>query len=118
MLGKYLTLDGIQLPNPRSWKEKHEVVENSKETEAGTTATIVTRYDKLKVSVSYQCSSDFADQLYRLSIKDTMVMHLTGDAKPSRIVMIRDFEKSLESRSERVGRTKGLWNVSFDIEEI
>lgn len=118
MLGKYLKLNGVQLPNPQKWKESHDVVENSKETEAGTTATIITRYDKLSVSVSYQCSSAFANQLYALSIKDTLTMQLKGDTKESRTVMIRDFEKSLESGSERTARTDGLWNISFTIEEI
>lgn len=118
MLGKYLTLNGVQLSNPQKWKESHDVIENSKETEAGTTATIITRYDKLSVSVSYQCSSALVNQLYALSIKDTLTMQLKGDTKESRTVMIRDFEKSLESGSERTARTDGLWNVSFTIEEI
>ena len=109
MLGKYITLNGVQLPNPQKWKESHDVVENSKETEAGTTATIITRY---------QCSSAFANQLYSLSIKDTLTMQLKGDTKESRTVMIRDFEKSLESGSERTAGTDGLWNVSFSIQEI
>lgn len=118
MLGKYITLDSVALHNPQSWKEQHDVVENRKETEAGTTASIVTRYDKLTVSVTYPCSSAFANQLFQLSIKDTLVLQIKGDVKERRIVRIRDFEKTLEIGSEQTSRTDGLWNVSFTIEEV
>ena len=118
MLGKFLTLNGTTLPNPVKWNETHETVENSKETEAGTTATIVTRYDKLSVSASFQCSSGFADQLKALSETDTLTMELKGDTKASRLVMLRNFKKELVQNSERNSNTNGLWEVSLDILEV
>ena len=52
-----IRFDGENIFTPTSWEEESTVVESVNETEAGTDQIIVTRYDKLSVSASFQCSS-------------------------------------------------------------
>ena len=47
MLDKYLKFDGVQIPNPTSYAEDSDTIDNQYETEAGGLNVSVTRYDRL-----------------------------------------------------------------------
>ena len=56
MLSEYpIYFDDVKLFTPESWEESYAVIENTNQTEAGTDQVIVTRYDKLSVSASFNC---------------------------------------------------------------
>ncbi len=106
---------------PKTWNESSEVIENVHETEAGTEQISVSRYDKLKISASYQCSSKWAGIFKDFSKKDSIAVTrydvLAGEEE-TRYMRMRDLKLSLVEKSTHTGGTKGLWKVSFDLEEF
>ncbi len=106
---------------PESWEETSEVIENVNETEAGTEQIAVTRYDKLSVSCSFQCSSTWAKKFKEYSKKDEIavsIYDLVDEAYKVRTMRIRDFKASVVANSWKTPNTSGLWNVSFSLKEF
>lgn len=106
---------------PQSWEEASEVIENVNETEAGTEQIAVTRYDKLSVLCSFQCSSLWAKKFKQYSMKDEIAVSLydvIDGAYKVRAMRIRDFKMSLVDHSWKTPGTSGLWNVSFSLIEF
>ena len=121
MLDKYLKFDGIQIPNPSSYAEDSETIDNQYETEAGGLNISVTRYDRLHVSVSFDVSSSWSKKLKDYSKKDTVtvtLIDLSLDAESDHTMIIRNFKSKLAEHSEHTSRTNGLWNVSFELQEL
>jgi hypothetical protein len=106
---------------PLKWQENYEVVETQNTTEAGTDQIIVSRYDKLSVSCEFQCSdlwvavfAAFRDQ-DSISVK---LYDLKTRAYKTRTMRIRNFKVTLESNSEKLSMSNGLYMVSFDLQEF
>ena len=106
---------------PETWDESSEVIESVNTTEAGTDQIAVTRYDKLSVSCSYQCSSVWLKKFKEYSQRDSIAVSIydaiTEDYKV-RIMRIRNFKVSLVDNSWLTLGTHGLWSVSFTLEEF
>ncbi len=122
MLSEYpIYFDDTKLFTPESWEESYAVVESTNQTEAGTDQIIVTRYDKLSVSASFQCSSRWAATFAAFRDKDSIAVKLydlkTQDYK-TRTMRIRNFKTAPEKNSEKTEGTNGLYTVSFDLEEF
>ena len=122
MLSDYpIYFDDVKLFTPESWEESYTVVESTNQTEAGTDQVIVTRYDKLSVSASFQCSSRWAATFAAFRDKDSIAVKLydlkTQDYK-TRTMRIRNFKTAPEKNSEKTKGTNGLYTVSFDLEEF
>jgi hypothetical protein len=122
MLNDYpIYFDEIKLFTPESWEESYAVVESTNQTEAGTDQVIVTRYDKLSVSASFQCSSRWAATFAAFRDKDSIAVKLydlkTQDYK-TRTMRIRNFKTAPEKNSEKTKGTNGLYTVSFDLQEF
>jgi hypothetical protein len=122
MLSEYpIYFDDTKLFSPASWEESFAVVESTNQTEAGTDQVIVTRYDKLSVSASFQCSSRWAAKFAEFRDKDSIQVKLydlkTQDYK-TRMMRMRNFKPGLEEHSEKTKGTNGLYTVSFDLEEF
>ena len=122
MLSEYpIYFDETKLFTPESWEESYAVVESTNQTEAGTDQVIVTRYDKLSVSASFQCSSRWAATFATFRDKDSIQVKLydlkTQDYK-TRTMRIRNFKSAPEKNSEKTKGTNGLYTVSFDLEEF
>ena len=97
------------------------MVENVNETEAGTDQVIVTRYDKLSVSASFQCSSTWAGKFKTYSKQDSITVSLYDietHAYKNRSMRLRSFKAVPAQNSERNRGTDGLWTVSFTLEEF
>lgn len=122
MLLQYpVKFDGETIFTPSSWEESSAVVESVNETEAGTDQIIVTRYDKLAVSASFQCSSRWAGKFKAYSKKNSVTVSLYDietHGYKDRVMRLRSFKAALMERSERVAGTDGLWTVSFTLEEF
>jgi hypothetical protein len=122
MLSEFpIYFDGVKLFSPASWEESYSVVESTNQTEAGTDQVIVTRYDKLSVSASFQCSSRWAAKFAEFRDKDSIQVKLydlkTQDYK-ARTMRIRNFKTGPGKNSEKTKGTNGLYTVSFDLEEF
>ena len=113
--------DDTKLFWPVKWDESYEVVESKNTTEAGTDQIIVTRYDKLTVSASFQCSDRWAAVFASFRDKDSIAVRLY-DIKTkgykTRTMRIRNFKTGPEKNSEKTRGTNGLYTVSFDLLEF
>ena len=122
MLKDYpIRFDGEALFTPASWEEESSVVENVNETEAGTDQIIVTRYDKLTVTASFQCTSTWAGKLKAYSKRDSIAVSLYDietHAYKVRAMRLRSFKAVPADHSEGIRGTDGLWTVSFSLEEF
>ena len=106
---------------PSSWEENSEVIENVTQTEAGTDQIVVTRYDKLLISCSFQCSHTWAKKFKTYSTFDEITVSMYDiltETYKNRMMRIRDFKVSLIEDSWRTRGTNGLYNVSFSLEEF
>ena len=122
MLSDYpIKFNGESIPEPVSWSENSEVIEAVNETEAGTDQIIVTRFDKLTISCSFQCSHRWAQKFKAYSRKDEISVNfydiLAGE-NTTRIMRIRDFRAQLIDHSWLTPGTNGLWNISFTLKEF
>jgi hypothetical protein len=113
--------DDTKLFWPLKWQENYEVVETQNTTEAGTDQIIVSRYDKLSVSCEFQCSdlwvavfAAFRDQ-DSISVK---LYDLKTKVYKTRTMRIRNFKAVLESNSEKLSMSNGLYTVSFELQEF
>jgi hypothetical protein len=113
--------DDTKLFWPVKWDESYEVVESKNTTEAGTDQIIVTRYDKLSVSASFQCSDKWAAALAAFRDKDSIAVKLYDlktQSYKTRTMRIRNFKTGPEKNSEKTPGTNGLYTVSFDLLEF
>ena len=122
MLSEYpIYFDETKLFTPESWEESYAVVESTNQTEAGTDQVIVTRYDKLSVSASFQCSSRWAATFATFRDKDSIAVKLYDlkeQGYKTRTMRMRNFKPGPEKNSEKTRGTNGLYTVSFDLEEF
>ena len=122
MLKDYpIRFDGENIFTPSSWEEESNVVESVNETEAGTDQIIVTRYDKLSVSASFQCTSTWAGRFKAYSKQASVTVSLYDietHGYKNRDMRLRSFKAVPVEHSERNRGTDGLWTVSFTLEEF
>lgn len=110
-----------KIPTPEKWDEDYQVVENTNQTEAGTDQVVVIRYDKLMVSASFSCSSNWAAIFSGYRSRDSISVKMY-DLKTQGYLIhkmrMRNFKSSLVESSQRVIGTNGLYAISFDLEEF
>jgi len=113
--------NGEAIPEPQSWSEESNVIESVNETEAGTDQILITRYDKLTISCSFQCSHRWAKKFKNYSTQDELsvsIYDVLDEAYKVRNMRIRDYKVSLVKNSWRTLGTNGLWEVSFNLIEF
>lgn len=106
---------------PISWNEKRNVIENVNQSEAGTDIVTVVRYGKLSISVSCKATSDWVKKFQEFSEMDSFVLS-RYDAVENDYTMhdvrMRNYEAGRVKRSEDIEITNGIWEISFNLEEI
>lgn len=113
--------DNEEIPEPEDWAEQSSVIENVSQTEAGTDQVSVTRYDKLSVSCSFQCSHRWAAKFKKYSRADSISVQmydLEKNGYATRTMRIRGFKADPVKHSQRTPNTNGLWEISFNLEEF
>lgn len=116
---QYLNLDGEDLPLPVKYDMDLSDVEadTSGETEAGTTQRDVLRSGVVSISVSFQVSPNWLKKLAIYRKRPKLVVRYfdteTLDMKQTNM-FITGFKSSLEKDTSY----KGLWNVSFTLQEF
>lgn len=113
-----ITLNGEKIPFPQKISEKYETIENVYQTEAGTDSVVVTRVEKLTLTLSFQLSSAWAQKMRVLAKTQnlTAVIDEAGEVK-TRTMRIRNYKSDLVENSRLTSGTSGLWDVSFDLIE-
>lgn len=117
MLGKYLTIDGVLMPNPNpgTFSYRYNPDENVYTSEAGTQMSNIRRLDRLSFSASYNCSSRLRDLLKTKVLKPSVTVQFDGGSTiRGRLRLGGDI--SLVENSEYTGGTQGLWVVPITFE--
>ena len=114
-------INTIQLPFPHSWKETSNVVETVNKTEAGTDQVDVVRYDKLTISCEFGCDNTLVATLKgfaKLGSLSVKYYDAETDAYKERTMRMRKFAQSFVDGSHTLDGVRGVWKVSFDLEEF
>lgn len=116
---QYLNFNGEDLPLPVSYDVEYNDVEadTSGDTEAGTRQRDVLRSGVVSISVSFQVSSAWLKKLsaYQKQSRITVLYFDTTDLDVKETQMyIEGFKSSLVKDTSY----KGLWKVSFTLEEF
>lgn len=121
MLDFPISINNTTLPFPHKWQETSNVVETVNKTEAGTDQVEVVRYDKLTISCEFGCTNTLVATLKgfaKLSSLTVKYYDAETDAYKERTMRMRKFSQSLADGSHTLSTVRGVWNVSFDLEEF
>ena len=116
---KYLTIDGMELPLPMSYKLDFRDIESdtSGETEAGTIQRDVVRTGVVSIKVAFNCSPAWVKKFSKLNIKRQLSVEyfntLTLDSTLTTMYMDNFSVELVKDTS-----FKGLWEVSFVLNEF
>lgn len=116
-----ISINSTSLPFPHKWQETSNVVENVNKTEAGTDQVEVVRYDKLTISCEFGCDNTLVATLKgfaKLGSLTVKYYDAETDAYKERTMRMRKFRQSLSNGSHTLDGVRGVWNVSFDLEEF
>lgn len=118
ILGKYLAIDDVQLPNPipGSFEYQLNPSENLFENEAGEQMSNVKRLDRLSWSGTFQCTSGVKEALLLKCKNAECVCTFQGISHQGRLRLGGGV--SLYELSEYVPGTLGLWTVPLVFEEF
>lgn len=115
--------DEIEMLSPHSWQETSEVIETVNETEAGTDQVDVTRYDKLKIAVSYIVAENDNGQTWANILKNFSKQNrikikrydILEQGYEERYMRMRDFSATLKPKSDMLPSINGVWEISFSL---
>ena len=114
----YLILEGIELPLPNSYDIEFRDIEaeTGGETEAGTIQRDIIRNKVAHISVNFTCSPKFVKQLSKFTKRSILnVKYLdteTLELKETHMYIDKFAVKLIKDTSY-----KGIWEVSFSLEE-
>ena len=113
---KFITINNNLLPECSSFSVEPQMVEKVMQTEAGTTASIVVRASKKKFSVAWESADDTHKTLCEgFCSAGTVTLLFNGT---SYICRARNLKENMVQYSNRYTKSAGLWDISFDLEEI
>lgn len=121
MLDFPIEINSTTLPFPHKWQETSNVVETVNKTEAGTDQVEVVRYDKLTISCEFGCTNTLVATLKgfsKMSSLSVKYYDAETDAYKTRTMRMRKFSVRLADGSHTLPAVRGVWNVSFDLEEF
>ena len=116
-----LMFDDDILKYPDTFSPEDQTVENVNQTEAGTDQVQLVRTGKVKISVAHVCLADdlILYKSYSLKPKFTLKYYdasLNGYA--TKTVRMRGLKYPLVKGSYRLDGVRGVYNVSFTLEEF
>lgn len=109
------------IPFPTDYSENSQTVESVMQTEAGKDVVTISRYDKLKATMSFVCLQNVVQTLGSFKTVDRFIFkryNPTIDDYEERTVRMRNFNCKPRKGSEDLKEVKGVWEVSFDLEEF
>lgn len=112
----YLTINGNALHETSSFSIEPKMVENMFQTEDGHDTGVIIRAGKYKMSVGWENAPDTMKTLCEGFCTAATVTVLFGSS--SYTMRARNLKCDLVRYSNRWDKSKGLWNISFDLEEL
>lgn len=113
---QYIGINSTLLPETASFDIDREVIEKVFQSEAGTDITVVKRYGKRKYSLSWEGADDtFRAQVEGYCDSASVSVSFNGESFTARA---RNLKEKLVRYSNRYSGSAGLWDISFDLEEI
>lgn len=112
----YLTIDGNALHETSSFSIEPQVIENVFQTEAGTDTAVFVRGGKVKMSAGWEGAPDTFRALAEGFCSATTCTVIFDGV--TRTMRARNLKEQMIRYSNRYSGSKGLWNISFDLEEI
>ena len=116
MLGRYIKIENVRIPNPVSFSENYPPLENVFTSEAGTQMSSVVRLNRYTWSGEFNVSSRGKAQLIAFAQEALVTCLVNGVSHRGRLRISGDI--SLVEGSEYVGCTDGLWRVPLIFEEF
>lgn len=112
----YLTINGNALHETSSFSIEPKVVENVFQTESGSDTGILIRGSKVKMSAAWENAPDsFRTLAEQFCSAASVTVIFDGTTRTMRA---RNLKESMVRYSNRYDGSKGLWNISFDLEEL
>lgn len=112
----YLTINGNTLHETSSFSIQPQVIENVYQTEAGTDTGVLIRSGKVKMVCGWENAPDSFRTLAE-GFCAAATVSVTFDSV-TRTMRARNLKEDLVRYSNRYDGSKGLWNISFELEEI
>ncbi len=105
---------------PLTWQESFNTIDDVQISEAGGDLVTVSRYGKLSVSAGFKCTSAWVKTFQGFMDEPSFTLH-RYDAFAERYKMhtvrMREFSCNFVPKSQDLSITKGIWEVSFVLEE-
>ena len=116
-----IKINNTSIPFGGTMSESYSDIETVNVSEAGTDIVQTERIGKLTFSVSIQTMSDWLPTLegwyYDNTYKTVAIYDFTTSAYKERQMRMRNYKKKLVEHSEKLTKTTGFWEVSFDLIE-
>ena len=113
---QYITIDNVPLPETASFDIDVKVIEDVFQTEAGTDVAIVTRYGKHTINLAWEgATATFKNQAEAFCSQASVTVAFESSTW---ICRARDLKEKLVRYSNRYNGSKGLWDISFTLEEM
>lgn len=113
---KFLTIDSNLLPETSSFEVNPQLIEKVFQTEAGTTKGLFIRASKKTFTAGWESANDTHKNLCEtFCASPTVSLTFDGATYTCRA---RNLKESLVQYSNRYTGSAGLWDISFDLEEI
>lgn len=115
MLGRYITINNLEMPNPVKFNYNYPPDETVLTSEAGTQLTNIRRLDRLVFGATWACSSRLRDRLIALCQTPSVMVSIDGSEAVSGRLRLNGGPELVED-SEYTYGTQGLWSVSVSFE--
>lgn len=113
---EYITINGNLLHETSSFSISPVTIENMFQTEAGTDTGIFVRGGKMKFNVGWEGAPDtFRELCEGFCALPTVTVVFNG---VTRTMRARNLKENMIRYSNRYDKSNGLWDISFELEEI
>lgn len=116
-----IKINNTAIPFGGSMSESYSDIETVNVSEAGTDIVQTERIGKLTLSISIQTMSDWLPILEGFYLENTYktvaIYDFNTSAYKERQMRMRNYKKNLVEHSEKLKKTTGYWEVSFDFIE-
>lgn len=116
-----IKVNNTAIPFGGSMSESYSDIETVNVSEAGTDIVQTERIGKLTLSISIQTMSDWLPILEGFYLENTYktvaIYDFNTSAYKERQMRMRNYKKKLVEHSEKLKKTTGYWEVSFDFIE-
>lgn len=116
-----IRFNNLEIIYPLSWVVNPTKNKNTFTTEAGTEIDVIKRDSRLSISASFKCTSDWLATFSLFRDMDAFALTWydpTTQTYDVYRVRMDNFKYTLVPKSQDLEVTKGIWEVSFNLEEF